>query len=196
MGRPARFDAETLLDAAVEIAAESGPAAVTMAAVARRAGAPSGSVYHRFPDRAALTAALWLRTVERFHAGLLEEMTREPAVGAAVGAAQYVVAWSRAHTPEARVLLAGADAFGQDDWAEPARDSAAARQAGLESALRRLACRLDLRTAEQIERLVLVVVDLPYAVVRRHLSTGRPLSPTAAETVAHAARQLLAPVGG
>ncbi|MEU1430874.1 helix-turn-helix domain-containing protein [Nocardia sp. NPDC005746] len=31
--------------------AESGPAAVTMSAVARAAGASNGSVYHRFPER-------------------------------------------------------------------------------------------------------------------------------------------------
>lgn len=37
MGRPAKHDAETLLDAAAAIVADEGPAAVTMVAVARRA---------------------------------------------------------------------------------------------------------------------------------------------------------------
>ena len=36
MGRPARFTTEALIGAATALAAEGGPAAVTMAAVARR----------------------------------------------------------------------------------------------------------------------------------------------------------------
>src|SRR5690349_25083603 len=71
MGRPARFDADQLLDEALALAAEGGPEAVTMAAVAQRAGAPSGSLYHRFAGRSALLAALWLRTVADFQAGYL-----------------------------------------------------------------------------------------------------------------------------
>lgn len=72
--RPPRFDAPALLDAALKLAATGGPAAVTMAAVAKSAGAPSGSVYHRFPDRPALLSALWLRTLGGFQRGFLAEL--------------------------------------------------------------------------------------------------------------------------
>ncbi|MEJ7734392.1 MAG: TetR family transcriptional regulator [Polyangiaceae bacterium] len=48
-GRPAKFDREELLDAALALVAEGGPAALTLAALARAAGAPTGSIYHRFP---------------------------------------------------------------------------------------------------------------------------------------------------
>ncbi|WP_433060346.1 TetR/AcrR family transcriptional regulator [Dactylosporangium sp. CS-033363] len=71
MGRPARHDSGSLLDAAVRLVVAGGPKALTMAAVAREAGGPSGSVYHRFAGRPALAAALWLRTVERFQDGFL-----------------------------------------------------------------------------------------------------------------------------
>ena len=70
MPRPASFTLDELLDAAAALLAADGPAAVTMSAVARAAGAPSGSMYHRFPTRAALCGELWIRTEERFHAGL------------------------------------------------------------------------------------------------------------------------------
>ena len=54
MPRPAIFTLDELLDAAAALLAADGPSAVTMSAVARAAGAPSGSMYHRFPTRAAL----------------------------------------------------------------------------------------------------------------------------------------------
>ncbi|MBL7496624.1 helix-turn-helix transcriptional regulator [Frankia sp. CNm7] len=64
MGRPVRDDADTLLDAAAGLVTERGPAGVTMSAVARGVSTQR-SVYHHFPDRAALLPALWLRTLAR-----------------------------------------------------------------------------------------------------------------------------------
>lgn len=78
MPRPPRFDADELLDAAVLLAAAGGPAAVTMSAVAQTVGAPSGSVYHRFPGRPALLAEVWLRTVEDFQEGYLAALDGDP----------------------------------------------------------------------------------------------------------------------
>ena len=54
MPRPARFTRDELLDAAAALLAADGPSAVAMSVVARAVGAPSGSMYHRFPTRAAL----------------------------------------------------------------------------------------------------------------------------------------------
>src|SRR5690606_14827873 len=105
MGRPPRHDVDRLLDAAAALVAEGGPGAATMTAVARAASAPSGSVYHRFPGRPALLAALWLRTVERFQQGFLAALDTDPPAQAAPAAARHVVAWCRAHPNEARILL-------------------------------------------------------------------------------------------
>ena len=71
MGRPALHDTQTLLDVARTIAADRGPASVTIAAVSAASGAPSGSLYHRFDDRAALLGQLWLRTTGQFQSGFL-----------------------------------------------------------------------------------------------------------------------------
>lgn len=49
---------ESILDATAQTIVESGLAAVTMHGVAKLAGAPVGSMYHFFPDRDALLAAL------------------------------------------------------------------------------------------------------------------------------------------
>lgn len=191
MPRPARFDTDTFLDAAARLAAESGPSAVTMAAVARRAGAPSGSIYHRFPDRPALTATLWLRTVERFQAGFLHALGTEPADEAAVRAATHVAEWSRARPQEAAILLAGADVFGEQSWHATDRSRLTALNSTVGSELRRLAHRLGWRSGEQAERLVLTVVDLPYAVIRRRLAAGQPIDNQAVRSVARAARDLM-----
>jgi len=181
MPRPARFDAEHLLDAAVRLVAAGGPAGVTMAAVAREAGAPSGSVYHRFPSRGALLAALWLRTVADFQAGFLAMLRdAEPA-----SAARHVVAWSRAYPERARVLLHGMAAFSPDEWPADERQRAADADRGVRAALRSLGH----PSAEQV---VVALVDIPYAVVRRHLLAGAPIPVDAERMVEAAARAVLA----
>lgn len=49
---------ESILDATAKVIIEQGLPAVTMHGVAKLAGAPVGSMYHFFPDRDALLAAL------------------------------------------------------------------------------------------------------------------------------------------
>ncbi|MCH9684930.1 MAG: TetR/AcrR family transcriptional regulator [Deltaproteobacteria bacterium] len=53
-----------LLDAALAIVADEGPSAVTMSAVARRAGVSSGAPYRHFKDRVELLRGLWSRADE------------------------------------------------------------------------------------------------------------------------------------
>jgi AcrR family transcriptional regulator len=179
MPRPARFDVQGILDAAQLLVAAEGPAGVTMAAVARALGAPSGSVYHRFPSRGALLAALWLRTVDDFQAGFLAALRgRDPA-----GAARYVVAWSRDHAEPARVLLHGMAAYAPAEWPAGDRRRAAAANERLIEAL---------RAVGPLESVTIALVDLPYAVVRRHLLAGTPIPAGAERIVATAARAILA----
>ena len=117
MPRPARFTIDGLLDAAAALLAADGPSAVTMSAVARAARAPSGSMYHRFPTRAALCGELWIRTEERFHAGVAVALASSAdAQERCVAAARYTVQWCRDRPVEAQVLLnSGADALGAAD---------------------------------------------------------------------------------
>jgi AcrR family transcriptional regulator len=191
MGRPPVHDADSLLDAAVRLVGEGGPRAVTVAAVARAAGGPSGSVYHRFAGRAGLTAALWLRTVGRFQEGFFAALEQEPAAGAAPAAARHVVAWSRANEAEARVLLYGAADFGEADWAAEDRAALDRLNGRLPVALRRLAGRLGDDGAQAVERLALATIDLPAATVRRHLRFGHGFPPYAEDLVESSAAALL-----
>jgi AcrR family transcriptional regulator len=191
MGRPPKHDVDTLLDAALALVVESGPPSVTMAAVARKVGAPSGSVYHRFPDRPALLAALWSRTLERFQFGLAEVLSCDPPMQAAVGAARYVVEWSSRNPSEARVLLAGATEFGVSGWSQPAQEWVNQTNAVLQVAFRRLGQRLD---DVDSDRLLIALIDLPYATVRRYLLARKPIPPRATDLVEQAVWALLSPL--
>ncbi|MVU83366.1 TetR family transcriptional regulator [Nocardia sp. ET3-3] len=167
MSRKPAHTADSLLDAAADIAAADGAAAITMSAIAAATGAPSGSVYYRFPDRAALLSGLWLRTIERFQRGFLAALEIDPPHEAAVRAAHHVTDWSLRHPTDAAVLLAGPESFGSAQWSAEAREAAAARQTLVNDAMRNLADRLGYRSEADRERLALLIIELPYAAVRR-----------------------------
>ena len=59
------FSTDALLDAAREVILERGPRSATIALIAARAGAPTGSIYHRFASIDELLARTWLRAVRR-----------------------------------------------------------------------------------------------------------------------------------
>lgn len=184
MPRPALFTLDELLDAAAELLAADGPAAVSMSAVARAIGAPSGSMYHRFPTRAALCGELWIRTEERFHAGFIAALSNsdEPQTRC-VAAARYTVQWCREHRAEAQVLLTGADALGAADWP----DEMTSRRKRLHRALLRTLAGLS---ADR-DRVNAAVIDIPYAVVRRHLIARQAIPPSADAIVEQCARALI-----
>jgi AcrR family transcriptional regulator len=186
MPRPQRYNTDVLLDAAAEILAAEGPAAVTMSAVARSAGAPSGSMYHRFATRAVLCAQLWLRTQERFHRGLLAALsqTSDPQA-CCVAAARFTVHWCREQPVQAQVLLVGADELGRGEWPSDAVRRYDAMRRELDHALRGL-CK-----SGDGERVLAAVIDVPYGVVRRHLRSGTSIPAEAEEIAEDCARALV-----
>jgi AcrR family transcriptional regulator len=186
MPRPARFTLDELLDAAAALLAADGPAAVTMSAVARAANAPSGSMYHRFPTRAALCGELWIRTEERFHAGVSAALaTTDEPQARCVAAARFTVQWCRDHPVEAQVLLTGADALDAADWP----DDLTSRRKRLHRALRRMLAGMPV----DLDRVNAAVIDIPYAVVRRHLIARQKIPASADAIVEQCARTLISP---
>ncbi|MEV5596850.1 helix-turn-helix domain-containing protein [Streptomyces sp. NPDC052496] len=193
MARPPLFDTTLLLDAAVRLAAEAGPAGVTMSAVAAAVGAPSGSVYHRFAGRPALLAEVWLRTVERFQEGYFAALRSAPdPLAAGTAAARHVVAWSRAHPQEAALLLYGARDFGRDGWPAEYTERADRGHRRVRDSVRALARDLGARTPQDAERVSLAVIDVPLSLVRRHLRGGTPLPGHAEDLAEECAAALLA----
>lgn len=186
MGRPAKFDQDRILDAALAVTAEAGPGAATIAAIAERLGAPSGSIYHRFGSRDLLLATLWVRTVRRFQRGYIEALTR----GDAEAAALHTPRWCREHPDEAAVLVLHRRQDLASAWpAELAGDLDGLNGRFLEA--------LDAFAADRPgvdrERLLFATVDVPYGAVRRHLLERRPPPPLVDELVAATCRAVLTP---
>lgn len=193
MGRPATHSDQKFIDAAIGLFAAGGARAVTMMAVARSVGAPSGSIYHRFPDRPALLAAVWLRTVRRFQEAYREVLGPDPTPGDAVEATAWVVDWCRANLPEAMVLQAGSRTFDRGDWPdEPLAELAdldAATQRTITSTVRAVAA----HTGRPRDQVAFAVLDLPLAAVRRHLVAGEPPPPQTTRLVRALAERLMLP---
>jgi AcrR family transcriptional regulator len=191
MARPPRFDADQILDAAVQLGA-AGPGGVTMSAVAQAIGAPSGSMYHRFPGRSALLAEVWLRTVERFQEGYFDALLSDTDPRrAARAAARHVVSWSRSHPREASLLLYGAEEFGRSDWSSEHRERADRGNRRVFGSLADLAGALGATGLQDQERITLAVVELPLSLVRRHLRAGDTLPPYAEDLAEQCAAALL-----
>lgn len=174
MARPRVHDDDATMDAARRLVLEGGGAATT-AAISARSGAPIGSLYHRFGSRADLLAELWVRTVRRFQAGLLEAVgSSRPGLSRAVAAAGWVISFASRCPDDARLLLICrreellGTALGAMHAAE-LRDL----NRPVESLIRQIADEIygqhDETTTETV---LLAVMDLPYAAVRRHLRAG------------------------
>src|SRR6266536_2508078 len=189
MGRPPRFDPDHFLAVAGELAARGGPAGVTMSADAKAAGAPSGSVYHRFPSRPALLAALFVGTVETFQAGFLDALTAADPRDAARAAARHVVAWCRANPTGTAVLLYGAKDFHSEDWPAEQRERLVHANRQVLRAVRDLARDLGDTSALGMDRVRLATMGVPYSIVRR--GRGRRMPRHAEDLAADAATALL-----
>jgi AcrR family transcriptional regulator len=187
MPRPLLHDPDEVLDAARDLLVEGGPRAAGIRAIAERSGAPSGSLYHRFGSRDDLIARAWLRAVHRFQDGYVAALD-----DGAEAAARWGVAFAVEHPADAHLLLR----FGRRELldAEPSPELAAelaSVNAPLQRAVRRLARRVfGTTSAEAIERTSYAVVDLPLAVLTRHLRAGT-LTKATPERLATAVRALL-----
>lgn len=197
MPRPAKFSEEQILDATLQLVADGGPAAATIAAIADALDAPVGSLYHRFRSRDLLLARLWIRTVRRFQEGFLEALADVDLDAAALGAALHSLRWSRQHVDQARLLLL----FRRQDlavrWPEELGAELAGLNVGVEAALRDHARRRYRRDDdESLRRVTFALVDIPYAAARRSLGAGRPPPPWVDDLVAATCRCLLGQADG
>jgi AcrR family transcriptional regulator len=99
----AKFTPDGILDAAAQEVLSHG-AEVTIGAIARRLGAPSGSIYHRFASREELLVRLWLRSVSRFHEHYLAAGEHPDPHRALLGMAVCVATFTRDHQPDAAAM--------------------------------------------------------------------------------------------
>lgn len=182
--------------AALRLVAERGPQAVTVAAVAREAGAPTGSIYHRYRSREQLLAELWMEVVECFQSGFAERLAGAKNIDDAVDAARYMACWTREHALEARLLLLHRrQDFVSGEWPPELADRAAALEPHLGAALRDFALRAFGRAdADTMARLRYALLDGPFGAIKPYVQGRKRIPPVVDELVATTVRAVLASI--
>jgi AcrR family transcriptional regulator len=171
MGRKPYFTSEQFIDAALDIVAEGGPGAVTISTVAGRINAPVGSVYHRFTSRDEILAELWLRIVDSFQQGFLKALEE----GDGLKAALHTPRWVRDNPNEGGILLLyrREELISSHEWPEAVRDRALGLARELDRGIVEFVKRRFGRvTKHALRKTTFVLIDIPYAAVRRHLQAG------------------------
>jgi len=163
----AKFSQMDFLSAAQAIAAAEGPAAVTIASISARLGAPTGSFYHRFASRNVVLGELWLGTVLDFREGISAALD----AGDGLRAALHTPAWVRAHPDNARLLLMyDRKDFVQGEWPEELRERVAEMTRRMEAgSLRQARVIFGEDGREEVRLAQFLISEVPVAAVRQHL---------------------------
>ncbi|MBI5504433.1 MAG: TetR/AcrR family transcriptional regulator [Deltaproteobacteria bacterium] len=175
MGRPAQHAEATILECAKQLSAEIGPQNLTIASVAERAGAPVGSIYHRYASRDEILATVWLDLVEAFQESFLAPLSGDDdPVEAGLAAVSFTCRWVRRHPCEARLMLVHRrEDFASERWSKSHRQRAERLTAQGAAGLRGYAARLLGRAgAAELRSVRFMLVDLPTAALRRDIEAG------------------------
>ncbi|PKN19092.1 MAG: hypothetical protein CVU71_09945 [Deltaproteobacteria bacterium HGW-Deltaproteobacteria-6] len=170
MGRKAYFQNEDFLNAAVQIIANDGLGALTIAALAKRVNAPVGSVYHRFPSRDALLAEVWLNIIESFQKEFLKKL-QDDGLQATLACLQ----WVRQHPHEARImLLYRIHDLTSDKWPEDMQKRALRLANELIEGVTAFTKKQFGRvTKETMDRVTFAIYDAPIGIIRRYLRENK-----------------------
>ena len=193
MGRKAIFGRTDLTGAALRLVADRGPQAVTVAALAREVGAPTGSIYHRYRSREQLLAELWMEVVQGFQDGFVASLARANDVEGALATARFMVAWTREHPLESRLLLLHRrQDFMSGDWPAELAERATALEPQLATALRAFGDRAFGRAdAETMARLRYALLDAPFGAIRPYLQSHKRLPSVVDQLVVETAAAVL-----
>jgi AcrR family transcriptional regulator len=147
---------------------------VTIDTIAREAGVPVGSVYHRVDSRAALLAEVWIAAAQGFAAEFLPKLADANSADGAAEAALSTPRFARADHAGAVALLA----YRRDDFLdgapEDARERAAKLSADLQTGLADAARRLLPHDRRGRERMAVATIGIPYGAVRVFLPQATP----------------------
>lgn len=175
MARPAKFTDDDVLDAATAALTRFGPD-MTIAQIARQMGAPVGSIYHRFESRDHLLVRLWLRSIRRFQAGLLDAAADSDVERALMRSALHIPRFCREHPATSLTMtLFRQQRLARDAPAGLEADVAAVNDA-VDAALADMVRRRWGRITERRERLAFTAVrQSPYGLVRPYVGDEVPL---------------------
>lgn len=190
--RPSRFSNDDVFDATLAAIVEHG-AEASIGQIAQRLGGAVGSIYHRFGSRDELITRLWLRCVQRFHAGhpALADPGGDPR-NVALASATYVPVYCAEHPDEAigLTLRGQATLLKQDDLDPGLRQEITTLNDAVIETLKSLAARLyGAASASGLRQIDLAVRTMPYGIVRPYL--GRPVPPLVINATTAAAAAIL-----
>jgi len=174
MPRRPRYSRQQILDATAGLVAAAGPDAATIGAIGALIGAPSGSIYHRFPSRDALLGRLWLSKAAFFQNRFTAALAQPDAAAAGLDAALSLPRSARADFAGARImLLHRRDDFLAGHWPADMTAEAARLKHQVDEAMNDIARRLFARASAQALRLSnFAILDVPFAAVRRHVAAN------------------------
>ena len=171
MSRVARFNEAKILDVTADIIAAGGPGAATIAAIGHRLGAPSGSIYHRFPSRSALLGRLWMQKAAQFQDRFVAALAHDEPYAAGLEAALSFPRSVRSDPAGAKILLLyRREDFLDDAWPPAIQEEAKRLGDQVTYALAAITKRLFDRAGAADRRAVtFAILDAPMAGVRRHV---------------------------
>ncbi|MGJ3509179.1 TetR/AcrR family transcriptional regulator [Enemella sp. A6] len=165
----AKFTTDGILDAAAQ-EVRAGGREVRIGDIARRLGAPTGSIYHRFGSREELLVRLWLRSVRRFHVEYLAAADRVDPEQAVLGMAECVVTFTRDHQDDAVAMTLYRQSRLLETAPEALRDEVAKVNDAIHARMAELAVmRYPQPEARHHSLIRIAAAECPYGLVRPYL---------------------------
>ncbi|PXX54782.1 TetR family transcriptional regulator [Nocardia tenerifensis] len=194
MARPRRFTDDQVLDAARDLLADPATTRPAIAAISAASGIHTGSIYVRFASREELLARLWLRSIRRFHVGLIAALSGPDPL---LAAATYLPRYCREEPTEARAMKM----FRREELLETGPDDLRADLAAVNDAMNdamRAAVVAEFGDADEPRSTIAMttVKAIPYGLVREYIARALPIpewvddvTATATAAVIHKLRQ-------
>lgn len=189
MGAPTKYKEQDLLKCALDEISEVGFESASVASVARRLGAPSGSVYHRYPTRLHLLGAVWVQATQRYQAILRRAFEATSPDAAANLAAAAVFGWLKSDPDTAKLMLRfRSEELIEMQWPEEIATQLAHLAEAFASQVNECGARLGVNPLN----VILAMVDIPLASARRAAAFDNDVIAAACqERTAEASRALL-----
>ena len=164
-----KYTEEQILDAAATLIADAGLESVSVAAIARMVGAPSGSIYHRFASRKHLLGALWVRTTSLYAASLAETLKTSDLADLASNIVNHTFDWVEAHPREATLLMRlRTEDFDAKDWPAEVVEAITNVNAALVETIVAVAIEHQIDPID----MTLAAIDVPASIARRSILLG------------------------
>ena len=175
MPRPQLYDRDAMLDAAEDLAVDGGVKAVTIRAVADRAGISNGAIYHAFGSRGGLVGRAWVRAARRFLAlqQQVVDAETEP-IRAVIAAADAPAVFSEQYPASARLVLGTS----REELIGDAPAEVQAELRSLDTDLRDLLIRLSLAMFDRKDAASVAVIEDCVVGLPTGLMLRRPIPPT------------------